>query len=142
MFVPSKAFRIFLGDSCLILLKNRNFVLRKIILAFNESVIKYQLFLHKINIQITQVFLVFQNFWRSVSFRNSQLATDYSVLTDSVFFALCAYFDGSMVFFDEFLPYKSCNTVDKMQKQNMNWFGTVLIVVIFFLLLMDLTKVC
>ena len=25
VFVPSKAFRIFLGDSCLILLKNRNF---------------------------------------------------------------------------------------------------------------------
>ena len=24
VFVPSKAFRIFLGDSCLILLKNRN----------------------------------------------------------------------------------------------------------------------
>ena len=29
---------------------------------------------------------------------------DCSVLIDSVFFVLCAYFDGSMVFFDEFLP--------------------------------------
>ena len=48
-------------------------------------------------------------------------------MTDSTFFALCAYFDGSMVFFDEFLPYKSWNTVDIMQKQNMNWFHTVLI---------------
>ena len=91
--------------------------------------------------QITQIFVVFQNFWSCGSFRNSQIATDCYVLTDSVFFALCAYFDGSMVFFDEFLPYKSCNTVDKMQKQNMNWFGTVLIVVIFFLSLTDLTKV-
>ena len=38
---------------------------------------------------------------------------------------LCACFDGSMVFFDEFLPYKSWNTVDIMQEQNMNWFDTV-----------------
>ena len=45
-----------------------------------------------------------------------------------------------MVFFEEFLPSKSQNTVDIMQK-NMNWFGTVLIVVIRFLLLTDLTKV-
>ena len=104
MFVPSKAFRIFLGDSCLILLKNRNFCAHENNSYFYQRLIKCQLFLHKINIQISQVFLVFQNFWRSVSFRNSQLATDYSVLTDSVFFALCAYFDGSMVFFDEFLP--------------------------------------
>jgi len=79
--------------------------------------------------------LEFQKFW------NSQIATDCSVLTDSVFFALCAYFDGSMVFFDEFLPLKSWNTVDTMQKQNMNWFGTVLIVVICFLLLTNITKV-
>ena len=54
---------------------------------------------------------------------------------------LCAYFDGSMVFFDEFLPKKSWNTVDIMQEQNMNWFATVLIVVICFLILTDLTKV-
>ena len=44
------------------------------------------------------------NFWSYISIRNSQIATDYSVLTDSVFFVLCAYFDGSMVFFDAFLP--------------------------------------
>ena len=30
VFVPSKAFRIFLGDSCLILLKNRNFYAHEI----------------------------------------------------------------------------------------------------------------
>ena len=45
---------------------------------------------------------------------------------------LCAYFDGSMVFFDEFLPSKSSNTVDIIQKQNKNWFDTALIVVIYF----------
>ena len=54
---------------------------------------------------------------------------------------LCAYFDGSMVFFDEFLPYKSWNTVDIVQKQNMNWFDTSLIVAVYFLTLTDLTKV-
>ena len=46
-----------------------------------------------------------------------------------------------MVFFDEFLPYKSWNTVDIIQKQNMNWFDTTLIVVIYFLILTDLMKV-
>ena len=54
---------------------------------------------------------------------------------------LCAYFDGSMVFFDEFLPQKSRNIVDIIQKQNMNWFDTTLIVVVCFLLLTDITKV-
>ena len=53
-------------------------------------------------------------------------------LTYSVFFALCACFDGSMVFFDEFFHRKSWNTVDIMQEQNMNWFDTTLIVVIYF----------
>ena len=47
---------------------------------------------------------IFKNFWSSRSIRTNQIATDCSVLTDSVFFVLCAYFDGSMVFFDEFLP--------------------------------------
>ena len=37
-----------------------------------------------------------------------------TVLADSVFFALCACFDDSMVIFEEFLPYKSWNTVDIM----------------------------
>ena len=31
-------------------------------------------------------------------------------------------------------------TVDKMQKQNMNWFATVLRVVICFIILTDLTE--
>ena len=84
--------------------KDRSFVLTKTIVKNHQNVIKCQFFLQKINIQITQVFLVFQNFWSSIIIRKSQIATDCSVLTDSVFFVLCAYFDGSMVFFDEFLP--------------------------------------
>ena len=50
-------------------------------------------------------------------------------------------FDDSSVFFDEFLPWKSWNTIDIIQKQNMNWFDTTLIVVVCFLILTDLTKV-
>ena len=121
--------------------KDRNFALTKIIVENYQHAIKCQLFLHKINIQITQAFLVFQNCWSFRSIRTNQIATDCSVLTDSVLFVLCAYFDGSMVFFDAFLPWKIWNTVDIIQKQNMNWFDTVLIVVICFLLLTDLTKV-
>ena len=39
VFVPSKAFMITLGNSCLILLKNRNFALTKTCLIFNQRVI-------------------------------------------------------------------------------------------------------
>ena len=103
--------------------------------------IKCQFFLKKINIQITLVVLFFQIFWSYKSIRKYQIGTDCSVLTDSVFFVLCAYFDGSMVFFDEFLPWKSWNTVDIIQKQNKNCFDTSLIVVIYYLILTDLMKV-
>ena len=76
--------------------------------------------------------LIWPNFQSYISIQNSQIATDCSVLTNSVFFVLCAYFDGSMVFFDEFLPQKSWNTVDIIQKQIMNWFDTPLIVVVYY----------
>ena len=39
---------------------------------------------------------MFQNFWSYISIRNLQIATDCSVLTDSVFRVLFAYFDESM----------------------------------------------
>ena len=37
-------------------------------------------------------------------------------------------------------PWKSYITVATVKKQNMNWFATVLRVVICFIILMDLTK--
>ena len=79
-------------------------MLTKTIVKNQQNVIKCQFVLQKINIQITLVVLFFQKFWSYRSIQNSYIATDCSVLTDSVFFVLCAYFDGSMVFFDEFLP--------------------------------------
>ena len=66
--------------------------------------IKYQFILQKINIQISQVFLIFQNFGVSEVFELFRLLQTVLFLTDSVFFALCACFDDSMVFFEEFLP--------------------------------------
>ena len=74
------------------------------------------------------------------SIRNSQISIDCSVLKNYVF-VLCAYFDGSMVFIwwvfaIEKLEYSRYN-----KKQNNNWFDTAFIVVIYFLTLMDLTKV-
>ena len=104
MFVPSKAFTIFLGDSCLILLKNRKFCAHE-----NNSHFLPERDKIPIPIAVDQYTNCsgrpnFSEFWSSRSFRNSQIATHCSVLTDSIFFALCAYFDGSMVLFDEFLP--------------------------------------
>ena len=59
---------------------------------------------------------------------------------DSVFDAQFACFDETINFYQWIKPWKSYITLAKMQKQNMNWFATVLIVVICFVILTDLTK--
>ena len=61
-------------------------------------------------------------------------------LTDSVFDAQFACFDEAINFYQSIKPWKSYITVDTMQKQNMNWFSTLLRVVIFFIILTDLTE--
>ena len=60
--------------------------------------------------------------------------------TYSVFDALFACFDETIDFYRWYKPWKSYITVDTMQKQNMNWFATVLRVVICFIILTDLTE--
>ena len=60
--------------------------------------------------------------------------------TDSVFDAQLACFDETINFYQWIKPWESYITVDTMQKQNMNWFATVLRVVICFIILMDLTE--
>ena len=60
--------------------------------------------------------------------------------TDSVFDAQYACFDESINLYQWIKPWKSYITVDTMQKQNMNWFATVLRVVIFLIILTDLTE--
>ena len=60
--------------------------------------------------------------------------------TYSVFDAFFACFDETIDFYQWIKPWKSYITVVTMQKQNMNWFATVLRVVICFIILTDLTK--
>ena len=60
--------------------------------------------------------------------------------TYSVFDAQFACFDETIDFYQWIKPWKSYITVATMQKQNMNWFATVLRVVICFIILMDLTE--
>ena len=66
--------------------------------------------------------------------------------TYSVFDALFACFDETINFYRWYKPWKSYITVAKMQKQNLNWFETVLIVVICFIILTGLPsfllKIC
>ena len=49
-------------------------------------------------------------------------------------------FDETINLYQWIKPWKSYITVDTMQKQNMNWFSTVLRVVIFFIILTDLAE--
>ena len=60
--------------------------------------------------------------------------------TDSVFDAQFACFDETIDFYEWIKPWKSYITVATMQNQNMNWFSTVLRVVICFIILTDLTE--
>ena len=54
------------------------------------------------------------------------------LLTDFVFYVLFACFDESINLYQWIKPWKSYITVDTMQKQNMNWFRTTLIVVVYY----------
>ena len=54
----------------------------------------------------------------------------YCFLADSVFDAQFACFDETIDFYQWIKPWKSYIKVATMQKQNMNWFSTVLRVVI------------
>ena len=62
-------------------------------------------------------------------------------LTDSVFFALCACIDDSMVFFEEFFSIEKLEYSRYNARIKYEWVATVLIVVICFLILTDLAKV-
>ena len=60
--------------------------------------------------------------------------------TYSVFDALFACFDETIDFYQWIKPWTSYITVDTMQKKIMNWFATVLRVVICFIILTDHTE--
>ena len=60
--------------------------------------------------------------------------------TDSVFDAQFACFDETIDLYKWIKPWKSYITLDTMHKLNINWFATVLRVVICFIILTDLTE--
>ena len=61
---------------------------------------------------------------------NVRIITYCSVLDRFCFDAQFAYFDETINLYQWIKTWKSYITVDTMQKQNMNWFATVLRVVI------------
>ena len=94
--MPSKAFRIMLGDSWFDLAEKQKRLrslpeLLKITEAWKSSN-----FFKKINIQIAYVFLIFQSFGVIEVYEVFRLLQTVQFLTDSVFYVLFAYFDESM----------------------------------------------
>ena len=139
MFVLSKAFGKIWVKVDLILLKNRNFCAHE-----NNSnfwVLLSWLFLQGINKQIAHVVLIFQNLWSYSSIQSFYIAKDCSAFDRFCFLCVVCLFWWFYGFIWWVFATESWNTVDIMQEQNMNWFSTVLIVVISFLILTDLTKV-
>ena len=55
--------------------------------------------------------ILVHNFWSQGSIDTLAFFTDCTVLTDSVFYVLVAYFDESMASKRVYKPYKSWNTV-------------------------------
>ena len=97
--------------------------------------------MQKINIQIGQAVLIFKNFWSFRSIRNILIATDCSVFDRFCFLCVVClfwWFYGFLwrVFAIEKLEYSRYN-----EKIKYEWFDTVLIVVVCFLILTGLTKV-
>ena len=71
---------------------------------------------------------------------NVQIITDCYVLDRFCFWCIVCLFWWNYRFYWWYKPWRSYNTVAIMQKQNMNWFATVLRVVICFIILTDLTE--
>ena len=71
---------------------------------------------------------------------NVQITTDYPVLRHILFLMHCFARLMNYRLYRWYKPWKSYITVATMQKQYMNWFSTILRVVIFFIILMDLTE--
>ena len=85
-------------------------------------------FLHCLAVQI-------YNFGGTISMVNVQIATECSLFDRFCFWCIVCLF-----WWNYQSPWKSYITVDTMQKQNMNWFSTVLRVLICFIILTDLTE--
>ena len=60
--------------------------------------------------------------------------------TDYVLMHCLLVFDETINLYQWIKPWKSYITVSTVQKQNMNWFETILRVVVCFIILTDLTE--
>ena len=102
----------------------------------NSSETFYTVFLYKV-----LFFLILAEF---LEYQKYGECSDYyrlSYLKQILFLMHCfACFDETIDFYQWIKPWKSYITVATMQKQNMNWFATVLRVLICFIVLTDLTK--
>ena len=103
--MPSKAFGIMLGDSRFDLVEKQKLFRLVIFFSKSDKRDKILKFSHKIEIKISYVVLVFHNFWSYRSIRSFRLLQTVLFLTDSVFFALCAYLDESMIFIGGYKPW-------------------------------------
>ena len=106
--------------------KTETFALMKIIVKNHQNVIKCQFFLQKINIQIAQVVLIFQNFLSYRSIRNIQITTDCSVFDKFCFLCIVClfwWFYGFLwwVCAIEKLEYSRYNTKTKYE---LVWYNT------------------
>ena len=101
-----------MGDRCLILLKNRNFCAQSQNFLKSQKRDKILNFLHKIDIQISYVVLIFRIFGVTEVFEVSRLLQTVLFLTDSIFYVLFAYLDESIGTIGGYEPWKSWNTVD------------------------------
>ena len=141
MFVPSKAFGIMLGASCFDLVEKQKLYEPATEFKKTQKRDKILKFLHKIDIQISHVVLIFLNFWSYRSIRSFQIATNCSIFDRFCFLCVVClfwWFYGFLwrVFSIEKLEYSRYHA-----RIIYEWVATVLIVVICFLILTDLTKV-
>ena len=111
--VPSKAFGIMLGDSWFDPAEKQKLLRsRKLFSFLTEECFWVDYFFRRLIDKFLTSKNLFHNFWSYRSIRELQITTNCSVLTDSVFYVLFAYFDESMGSIGGYEPWISWNTVD------------------------------
>ena len=141
MFVPSNAFGMIWKIVWLMLLENRNFCVKFWNFYFLLEHKNLLNVLHNIDIWISHVFLIFQNFWSYISLTLIQIFTDCSVLDRFCFCCIVC------LFWWIYGSYRGVWVMEKLEYSiimpilNMNQFITVPKVKDLFVILTDLTKV-
>ena len=140
MFVPSKAFRIFLGDSCLILLKKTETLCSQKNSFFIQRSFALTLFAEDWYTNYPGL----PNLVEFLELQKYSLKSDYYILfcfEKFCFLCVVCLFSWLYGFLWWVFAIEKLEDSRYNAKKNMNWFNTVLIVVVCFLILTDLTKV-